>query len=77
LSLAVCGAFIDPEDEDVLPVPFVPPLLEEPPEPKSPPELPEACSPGVCASTGVRAPVAKVAIIAAVIPYALKLITCS
>jgi hypothetical protein len=68
-----------PEDEDeVLPMfPFVPPLLDEAPEAKSPPELPEACPLGVCASRGVMAPTAKEAIITVEIPNALKLITCS
>jgi hypothetical protein len=68
-----------PDDDDDVPpmAPFVAPLLEEPPEPKSPPELPEACPLGVCARTGAMTPAAKVAIIAAEIPTFLKLITCS
>ena len=82
LSVAVGGAFMapeEPEDEDdvLLIAPFVPPLLDEPPEAKSPPELPEDCPLGVCAGTGAMAPAAKVAITTAEIPNALKLIACS
>jgi hypothetical protein len=74
LSVALAGAVVDPDDEDDM-FPFFAPLLEEAPEPKFPPELPEDCPLGVCASAGGMTPAAKVAIIATDIPYALKLIT--